>query len=314
MARLNDTGNNSSDSNLRNAAGQIDGITNALSQNFGPKDFQQNGFIVASSPSADGNGLPSSKVTAQNTGIPKRDIIHWFVPEVGVINMYINPQEISYNHKKLITPERTKGGYNIQFWGEELTTIGLRGHTGSSGIEGLNVLYEIYRSEMFLFDPIALTMAADSSVTGINDLVDSALGNLGSLGDSISNATSGILGLDPPSQNILPRDVPSLASMATGIEMYYAGWVMRGFFTSFTMNESASNYSLFNYDIQFTVTQRRGYRRNSFGFQHSPNGGPSDWSTNPLSFVGSEPTNQEISNNTANAISGRGPFDQSRTK
>jgi len=63
------------------------------------------------------------------------------------VEMYINPQNISYEDSKIITPTRTKGGYIIQYWGEELGTINLSGHTSSAGIEGINLLRMIYRIE-----------------------------------------------------------------------------------------------------------------------------------------------------------------------
>jgi hypothetical protein len=270
----------------------VTGTTN-LNQalNGQSQSFQQNGFITTPIPSADGNGLPSSNIPPLQLAVPRRNIGHWFVPEVGVINMYINPQNINYGYKKIITMDRTKGGYNIQYWGEELPTLVLEGHTGSSGVEGLNVLYEIYRAEQYLFDPIALTMAADSSITGLNDLVDSALGNLGGFASSLTSGSLGVLGLDPASQNILPQNVPSLASMALGIEFYYTGWVFRGFFTSMTVTESAERLGLFNYNISFTVTQRRGYRTNSLAWQRSANSGPSNSDAIPLSFSDLQNTN-----------------------
>lgn len=291
-------------------AGGIDSISQAISgANYGPQDFQKDGFIVPPIPNADGNGLPASKVPSQRLGSATRNMAHWFVPEVGIINMYVNPQQISYNHKKLITPERTKGGYVIQYWGEELTTLQLRGNTGSSGVEGLNVLYEIYRAEQFMFDSIALTMAADSSVTGLSDLIDGAIGSIGGIGGAISNVTSGILGIDPASQSILPRNNPSLATMALGMELYYSGWVFRGFFTSMNYTESAERLGLWEYDIGFTVTQRRGYRTNSFPWQRSAIDGPSDSKVIPLSFTtlnSSNPLNG--TNRVAATQSPNGPF------
>lgn len=270
----------------------------ALSSNLGPQDFQKDGFIVPPIPSADGNGLPSSKIKSQQLAVATRSLVHWFVPEVGLINMYVNPQSINYNLKKLISKERTKGGYIVQYWGEDFTTLNIRGNTGSSGVEGLNVLQEIYRAEQLTFDPLALTMAADNSITGLNDLIDGALGNLGGFSQDILTATQGVMGLDPASQNFLPRNIPSLASLALGIELYYAGWVFRGFFESFSFTESAERVGFFEYDINFTVTQRRGYRTNQQAWQRSAISGPSNNSQDggiPLSFGGLQPgTNRAL--------------------
>jgi hypothetical protein len=249
---------------------------------------------VAPISNASGSGLPSSNVPSQLTGTVTRNIMHWFVPQVGVINMYINPQSVKYSTSKIINKELTKGGFVIQYWGEELMTLSINGHTGSSGIEGLNVLYEIYRSEQYTFDPIGLTLAAENSISGVGDAVNSALGNLNGLNTSVVNATAGLLGLNPASQNILPQNIPTLASLALGIELYYTGWVFRGYFNSFSFTESAERLGLFDYDIQFTVTQRRGYRTNEFGWQHSAIDGPSNNSPGgpPLTFTGATLGNQ----------------------
>ncbi len=295
---------------LLNAQGNLGNLQDPLRGGSNPLDvalsnqtsqaFQQNGSI----PSIHGStftGLPSGQIPSELNGRTTRNIAYWFIPEVGIVNMYINPQSISYNLKKLITPERTKGGYVIQYWGEELTTLAIRGHTGSSGVNGLNVLEEVYRAEQYLYDPIALSMAAENSITGLNAAIDSALGNLGGLANAITSATTGVMQLDPASQSILPRNIPSLSSLAMGF---------RGYFTSFSFTESAERLGLFEYDIQFTVTQRRGYRFNQFGWQHSAIDGPSNWQTNPLSFSGvSQSTNTIPTTQVANN-SGRFPFSQ----
>lgn len=245
--------------------------------NNSARNFEQEGFIVPPIPTPSGEGLPSSKTKSQQHAKVRRHIIHWFVPEVGIINMYINPQSIDYNFKKLITPERTKGGYVIQYWGEELPTLNLRGITGSSGVEGLNVLYEIYRAEQINFDPIGLTIASDSMVSGLADSISSIGSATHGIGnDAFSSISNGILGLNPLTQSILPRNPPTLGSLAFGVEMYYNGWVFRGFFTSMSWTESVDKMGMFDYSLQFTVTQRRGYRTNSFAHQRSATSGPSN--------------------------------------
>ena len=238
--------------------------------------------------SAYGSGLPSSEIPYLQPATITRNIMTWFVPEVGVIDMYINPQSVKYNMQKLINKERTKGGYVVQYWGEELTTLNIEGHTGSSGVEGLNVLEEVYRSEQLIFDPIALTMASQNSLTGLSSLVASAVGNIGGIGISLASASNGILGINPISQNITPINTPSLASLALGIQLYWTGWVFSGYFTSFSFTESAERIGMFDYNIQFTVTQRSGYRTNEMPWQHSAITGPSNWGPGgpPLSFSG----------------------------
>jgi hypothetical protein len=60
--------------------------------------------------------------------------------------------------------------------------------------------------------------------------------------------------------------------------MYYDGWVFRGYFQDMTVTESADNF-LLSYDINFVVTQRRGYRGNYMPWHRSPKHGPSSWTT-----------------------------------
>src|SRR5512135_2016378 len=154
-----------------NLDGLVNGVGNLASTLNGANpltqsqlaSFESNGFLVSSTPSADGNGLPYNKINPGVNGKLNRNIITWFVPQFGTVRMYVNPQNIAYNHRKLINKDRTKGGYTLQYWGEELDTINISGTTGSSGIEGINMLYEIYRAEQYAFDAVGLTLAANNA-------------------------------------------------------------------------------------------------------------------------------------------------------
>lgn len=262
----------------------INGVNSAqkfLNQNnpLTQGSVKSDGFQIPATYSSDGNGLPYSKVNSGRTAQLKRNIITWFVPEFGVVRMYVNPSSITYVDKKLITKDRTKGGYTLQYWGEELTTINIVGTTGSSGIEGINMLHEIYRAEQYAFDAVGLSLAANNASTDIagnigNALVGAGNGLIGGLG----TVAGGILGLDSPNNNLSPKNIPSLAQLAFTVEMFYNGWVYRGFFENMTVNERADNF-LLEYNMTFVATQRRGYRVNYFPWSKSPAGGPSAYTT-----------------------------------
>jgi len=82
--------------------------------------------------------------------LTKRSLILWEVSHIGsnqYIEMYVNPSNLRIDSKKEIQTIRTKGGYTTQYWGEALDKINIQGTTGSSGIEGMNVLRDVYRSE-----------------------------------------------------------------------------------------------------------------------------------------------------------------------
>lgn len=234
------------------------------------------------------NTLPSSSVQDFRSGTFGRNIIHWFVPEFGIIKMYVNPANINYKHKKLITKERTKGGYTLQYWGEDLTTLAISGTTGSAGIEGINVLEEIYRAEQLAFDAVGQTLAASSAASGAQAQIMSGIGSsiaqisgsaigggFGGGGVLGSGIAQGIFGANTFTA-LAPRNIPSLAELAFGVEMYYNGWIFRGFFEDMDVVESANNIGLFEYTLNFTTTQRRGYRLNSYPWQRSAVDGPSN--------------------------------------
>jgi len=212
-------------------------------------------------------GSRQSFVQSGRPGVSTRQLIHWLIPEGPIVQMYINPQNISYNDKKSVTSQRTKGGFVLQYWGPELTTLNLSGTTGTSGIEGINVLYDVYNNEQVAFDPFALFLAErlnqeqntllESSDFNENEFIGSLLGS---------------------SESMLPNNSssPSLASLAFSVEMYWSGAVYRGFFTDFIVKESSESLGLFQYDINFTVTSKRGFRSNFQPWHKSATSGPSD--------------------------------------
>ena len=77
----------------------------------------------------------------------KRRLIRWELFDGTLVEMYINPNNITFSQNKKISKTRTKGGFLVQYWGEELMTIQLQGTTGSAGIEGIQLLEDVYRSE-----------------------------------------------------------------------------------------------------------------------------------------------------------------------
>lgn len=274
--------------NIINGAGSaLNSAQSLLSQNnpltaSQQESFKSDGFLLPANFSSDGTGLPYNNVSSYKPAQLKRNIISWFVPEFGVVKMYVNPQQIVYTYKKLIHKDRTKGGYTLQYWGEDLGNINISGITGSSGIEGINVLYEIYRAEQYAFDTTGLTIAANNMSQNISNNVFNSISS--GIDSSVGKtALSGLLGLDSSSGALSSNNYTSLAQLAFTVEMYYNGWVFRGFFEDMTITES-TNF-LWDYRMSFTVTQKRGYRQNYFPFTRSAKDGPSQYTT-PNSFSG----------------------------
>jgi hypothetical protein len=228
-------------------------------------------------PTGDGTGLPFSKVQNNRTGKNTRKEVHWFVPEFGIVKMFVNPEKIIYAHSKSISEIRTKAGYSLQYWGENLPKLSISGTTGSSGIEGINLLEEVYRAEQHALNAVNLNIASNNASYNIaKKAVDSAgslIGSVTGIGSTVGNIlANGLLGTDSlQADNLANRNLPTLASVAFAVEMYFDGKIHRGYFTSFSCTEDTS--FIWNYNLEFTVTQTRGYRTNYFGFHNSANKG-----------------------------------------
>lgn len=237
------------------------------------------GFQADFVPSTTGLGTRSGRLPVRRSAVKGRKTVHWLVPEGPIVQMYINPQNIRYNYSKNIENQRTKGGFVIQYWGENLTVLNLSGTTGTSGIEGINVLYDVYRNEQLAFDPFALFQAArQQQDTFSGDVFGLGADLLGA--SSAGEAAGGFLdSLVGSAQEQFPQakqQAPTLASLASQVEMYWSGEVFRGYFNSMSVTERADNIGMFDYEIQFTVTQKRGFRRNFFAWHRTPVYGPSN--------------------------------------
>lgn len=271
----------------------LDAIDNGISQAVGAAtnvvrgslSSEAQGFSAgASLPSPSGNQLRQSKIAPLRAANIVRNMVRFFLPELGIVEMYVNPQSIKYGDKKHIpAPTRTRGGYLIQYWGEELGTLSISGTTGSSGVEGINVLYDVYRNEQIAMDALALAVEASKDKQSSGNMLDSVFGSgnlLTGIGktigvgiDSLFDQVTNVIqtgSIDPNT----PK--PTLASIAFQTEIYWSGWVFRGFFTSMTVTESAEKLGLFDYSMEFTVTQKRGIRLNFLPWHRSATEGPSN--------------------------------------
>jgi len=237
---------------------------------------------------------------------PKYPDLKGYTAEGGVTNvswdrrqLYMNPQSFNLRDQKLMQKTLTKGGYVVQYWGEELTTIDVQGTTGSAGIEGINILKDIYRHEQLHYRTVlakrqreiaavAAAAQADAEAQIYEDNVGGALlGFADTLtGGGVSKSVKGVsnsidilfgtsLGDGQGGTGGAFRTVPTLAAFATNIDMYYQGEFFRGYFTNFAVTESASEPGHFSYSFQFVVTRRSGKRENFM-----------PWHRNPVSFDG----------------------------
>lgn len=216
--------------------------------------------------------VASGLIDDTRTGFIVRELVTWRTPHRGYIQMYINPQQMTIDESKDITAVRTKGGFVIQYAGENLTTISMSGTTGSSGIEGINILESIYRAEQEAFEGIArgleerLSVIQMGTITGLTSFLDPNLLQIAS--DTAQN---------------FGRPQPTLASLAANIEMFFQGKLYRGFFEKFSVTERAPESGHFEYQLTFTAYAKQGVRRNFMPWHRQPFH-PANNQVNPLSF------------------------------
>jgi hypothetical protein len=185
-------------------------------------------------------------------------IMTWRLPNGSSVQMYLNPQSLAIRESKQINTTRTKGGFVVQYWGANLTELTISGITGSSGIQGINVLRDIYYSENRAFDLVAATQTSEM----VNELSSQEL-NSNNISDSMVDLAAKLR-----SRNFILR--PSLAALATSVLMFYQGEEWKGFFTQFSVTETAERTGMFEYSLIFMATERHGKRGNSFAWQKEP--------------------------------------------
>lgn len=252
---------------------------------------------------------------SSGSGATERETVAWHKRQ-----MYINPTAFNIADTKLVQKQLTKGGHMVQYWGEDLATITMNGTTGSSGIEGINILRDIYRHEQLHYRKVladrhrAQAAAAKKAAQEAEEQIYSedgwgvtlgtfdALtgGGASQLINGVSNGIDILIGQDEEYQigsnyggsgNSF-QSVATLASFATNIDMYYQGEFFRGYFTNFSTSESGTEPGLFTYNMTFTVTRRSGKRKNFM-----------PWHRNPLSADG-EPVMAQLSSTSKGSFPG----------
>lgn len=219
--------------------------------------------------------VPFERVSLGRNDLVGRDIVPF----------YINPTSFKITEKKIIKEQLTKGGYSIQYWGEELPSISVSGSTGSGGIEAVHILRDVYRNEIIQFNRI-LEARANNVQDDFVTALDSASGSRATLDErwavlkeDITNFTSGyideFLRGNPSSVEL----IPTMGAYATNVILFWSGETFQGYFTSFDVDESAASPGIFDYSFGFTVLKRGGKRKNFMPWHRNPR----DFSGNPIS-------------------------------
>lgn len=206
-----------------------------------------------------------------------------------LIPCYISPQEFNIDERKLITETFTKGGYMVEYWGEELPVITARGTTGSGGIEAIEILRAVYRNEQIQMAQVlrerareaaeaaGTTLQDTSSATasaGIVSALDSLFENgISEIIDGTKSVVEEITSIfeDSVEEDTNPVTfIPSLGAFAVAVDLYMQGFKYRGFFTDFRVTESGESPGIFEYNFTFKVLRRSGVRKNFMPWHRNP--------------------------------------------
>jgi hypothetical protein len=213
-----------------------------------------------------------------------------------VVPLYINPSTITTNYTKNISETQTIGGFVIQYWGDRITTMSINGTTGSGGIDAINILYDVYKSEQKSFEKTFIKRQQelldkanenkqylDSKATRL-EAIDQVL-----FGGAISELASGVsetmdyfrasyTGENISGQNTKTTLMPTLSAFAVSLEMHYQGRINRGYIDSMNVTESANSPGHFDYTISFKSLKEYGERKNFMPWHTNPY----DSSGNPI--------------------------------
>lgn len=250
---------------------------------FSPTSRRNDGSYVHSSSNVDG------LIAEPQSGSFGRRMLRWRTPYLGWVKMFINPSQISISDVKDVSAVRTKAGFVLQYAGEQLTNITIGGSTGSAGIEGINILRAVYRSEQLAFDQISVEMERTAAVAEFAQIV---MGQLNSMFDPAGGAQFLSDTIDV-ALNYFQQPFPTLASLAANVELFFQGVLYRGYFKDFRVDENADTPGIFTYTINFVAHSRQGERRNFMPWHKQPYNpiGLSSGDSNPLSYYSSDMAN-----------------------
>ena len=242
----------------------------------------------------------------------------------AVIPFYINPDSFQIQDKKIIQKTLTKGGFSVQYWGEDLSMLNVSGTTGSGGIEAAYVLRDVYRHEQLQMNKIILArlMEAQQAATQalqnadtppesflglVDDLTGGAISQIvdgtASIIQAVTDAFNGELGTEVVERILL---TPTPAAFATSIDLYFSGERYRGYFESFSITETSQNPGIINYQFASVITRRWGTRSNYMPWHRNPRNSAGDpvpaspplqgAATHELSFPISGSTQESLTN------------------
>ena len=206
------------------------------------------------------------------------------------VPLYINPSTIQISYSKNISDTQTIGGFIVQYWGDKITILNITGSTGSGGIDAINILHSIYKSEQIEFQALLLKRQSEykkkieegqkeaeaNGPTNALSAIDEILfdGQLtktwNGVGETIDFFKSQIENTGYSDERNTVSLLPTLSAFAVSLEMYFQGKIYRGYIESMSVTENASSPGLFDYNIQFKSLKEFGERKNFMPWHTNP--------------------------------------------
>jgi hypothetical protein len=223
--------------------------------------------------------IPTNLLSLSTSGMSDRE----------VVPLYINPTSIQTGYTKNIAETQTIGGFIIQYWGDRITTMSINGTTGSGGIDAINILYQVYKSEQIQFKNILLRRQAklankineaqaESQKTGVVDsaealdqvLFNGAFSNFASgVSETMDFFKSAVAGNDTSKSSPVEL-LPTMSAFAVSLDMHFQGKVFRGYIESMTISENSASPGHFDYTLQFKSLKEYGERTNFMPWHINP--------------------------------------------
>ncbi len=206
------------------------------------------------------------------------------------VPLYINPSTIQISHSKNISDTQTIGGFIIQYWGDRITILNITGSTGSGGIDAINILYSVYKSEQTEFQRLLLERQSEykkkieeaqkeaeangpsNALSAVDEILfdGQITKNWNGVSETIEFFKSQIENAGFSDERKSTSLLPTLSSFAVSLEMYFQGKIYRGYIESMSITENASAPGLFDYNIQFKSLKEFGERKNFMPWHTNP--------------------------------------------
>jgi hypothetical protein len=156
---------------------------------------------------------------------------------VKTLELYINPESLTKSYTQIVSKIQTRGGFVVQHWGEQLTSIEASGKSGA---------FFVSQQDESSFRVGIVDSEKPSSISKTLNVVNEAYGLANPAADNA-----------PDRKNakawIAFRSFIDLYRQSTLLAMSYDGYLYMGNFTNFSWDEDATNPFFITYSFSFTV-------------------------------------------------------------